>query len=337
VAAFDGNLCNGARNCVPQPSTSARLDAIADRLMYRLQYRNFGTHQTLVTNHTVDVDSTDRAGVRWYELRNTGSGWSIFQQGTFSPDSTDRWMASAAMNGLGEIAVGYSISSGSIFPSVRYTGRVPGDALGTLPQGEGTLIAGSGSQTDLSFSRWGDYSMLAVDPVDDCTYWYTQEWVQTTGSATWKTRIGSFQVSSCAGGPTPTPTATGPTPTFTPTFTPTPTPTATNTPTPAPGCTTNCMRVTAIDMRSTGSGVQARVTVRNENSAAVSGASVTATWNLPGGGTQTQTRTTNSVGRANFSVTGGSGTYTITVTNITKTGFTFDPTNSTLLTKSLTK
>jgi hypothetical protein len=331
VAAFDGNMCNGARNCVPQPSTSAKLDAIADRLMYRLQYRNFGAYQTLVTNHTVDVDSTDRAGVRWYELRNTGSGWSIFQQGTFSPDSTDRWMASAAMNGLGEIAVGYSISSSSIFPSVRYTGRVPGDALGTLPQGEGTLMAGTGSQTDTLYSRWGDYSMMAVDPVDDCTFWFTSEYVQTTGAANWKTRIGSFQVSSCAGGPTPTPTATGPTPTFTPT------PTATSTPTPAPGCTTNCMRVTAIDMRPTGGGVQARVTVRNENNAAVSSASVSVTWNLPGGGTQTQTGTTNSQGRVNFSVTGGSGTYTITVTNITKTGFTFDPTNSTLLTKSLTK
>ncbi len=237
VAAFDSVFACGAngRRCIPQPSTTARLDAISDRLMYRLQYRNFGSYGTLVTNHTVDVDGASHAGVRWYELRNSGSGWSIFQQGTYAPDASHRWMGSAAMNGQGEIALGYSNSSSTIFPSVKYTGRVAGDPLGAMPQGEGIIVSGTGSQTDNSFNRWGDYSMLAVDPVDDCTLWYTQEWVQTTGSATWKTRIGSFRVTSCGTPATPTPTTTGTPPT--PTMTPTHTPTVSRTPTRTPKAT----------------------------------------------------------------------------------------------------
>ncbi len=336
VAAFDSQFaCGGnGRSCIPQPSTSARLDAISDRLMHRLQYRNFGAYQTLVANHTVDVDTTSHAGVRWYELRNSGAGWSIFQQGTYAPDSGHRWMGSIAMNGQGEIALGFSNSSSAVFPSVRYTGRVAGDALNTLPQGEGTIIAGTGSQTDLSFNRWGDYSAMTVDPVDDCTFWYTQEYVQTTGSATWKTRIGSFRVTTCGGGPTPPPTAAGPTPTST--FTPTPTLTPTPTPTPS-GCVSNCLRVSAITVQSTATGVRARVTIRNEANVAVSGAIVFVTWNLPGGGTQMQSSTTNAQGRVQFNVTGGSGTYTITVTNVTKAGSTFDPGGSTLLSQSFTK
>ena len=199
TAAFDANLCGYARNCVPQPGTSARLDTISDRLMYRLQYRNFGSHETLLANHTVDTDGTDRAGIRWYELRKSGSdGWSIHQQGTFSPDSTDRWMGSVAMNGAGQIALGYSIASGSIYPSIRYTGRLPGDTPGTMSQGENTIVVGTGSQTS-TYSRWGDYSSMSVDPVDDCTFWYTTEYVATTGSAPWRTRIASFQFPGCSG------------------------------------------------------------------------------------------------------------------------------------------
>jgi hypothetical protein len=236
TAAFDSNMCGGGRNCIPQQGTSVKLDAIADRMMYRLQYRNFGTYQTMVANHTVDVNSSDRAGIRWYELRNSGSGWSIYQQGSFSPDASHRWMGSAAMDGNGNIGLGYSASSSTSYAAIRYTGRLAGDPLGTLPQGEGTIITGTGAQTH-SASRWGDYSMLAVDPVDNCTFWFTSEYIQTTGSATWRTRIGSFQLPGC-GGPTPTPTNTPvpPTPTNTP-VPPTPTntpvpPTPTNTPAP---------------------------------------------------------------------------------------------------------
>jgi hypothetical protein len=200
TAAFDSNMCNGSRNCIRQQGTTRRLDAIADRLMYRLQYRNFGSYQTIVANHTVDVNNTDRAGIRWYELRNSGSGWNIYQQGTYSPDATGRWMGSAAMDASGNIAIGYSASTNTMYPAIRYTGRLAGDALGTLSQGEATLFAGTGAQTH-SASRWGDYSSLSVDPVDGCTFWYTNEYIQTTGSAPWRTRIGSFQLPGC-GGPT---------------------------------------------------------------------------------------------------------------------------------------
>ncbi|MBI5353885.1 MAG: PPC domain-containing protein [Chloroflexi bacterium] len=245
TAAFDSNMCNGARTCIPQSGTTAKLDAIADRAMYRAQYRNFGSYQTIMLNHTVDATSTDRAGIRWYELRNTGgAGWGINQQSTFSPDATHRWMGSVAMNSNGDIGLGYSASSSTMFPAIRYTGRLAADPLNTMTQGEGTLIAGTGSQTHTA-ARWGDYSMLSVDPVDDCTFWYTSEYVQTTGSAPWRTRIGSFKLADC-GAPAPTPTPGGPTSTPTNTPPPTNTPTSTPTNTPAPGITplTNGVPVT---------------------------------------------------------------------------------------------
>jgi hypothetical protein len=197
AASFNANMCNYARNCIPQPGTNVKLDALSDRLMYRLQYRNFGTHQTLVTNQTVDVNGSDRAGIRWYELRKTGGAWSIYQQSSFSPDSNHRWMGSIAMNSLGTIALGYSISNAStIYPSIDVTGRLAGDPLSTLPQGVLRLYTGTGAQTH-SASRWGDYSSMSVDPTDDCTFWYTTEYLQTTGSAPWRTRIGSFTIGSC--------------------------------------------------------------------------------------------------------------------------------------------
>ncbi len=199
TADVNPDMCGSVRNCVPQPDTTSKLDAIADRLMYRLQYRNFGTHQTLVGNHTVDANGSDQAGVHWFELRNTGAGFGMHQEGVYAPDSDNRWMASAAMDVSGNIALGYSVASATTYPSVRYTGRLAADPLGTLPQGEQTLVAGTGSQTSTSY-RWGDYSMMAVDPSDGCTFWYTQEYVQTTGSASWQTRIGSFKYPSCSAG-----------------------------------------------------------------------------------------------------------------------------------------
>jgi hypothetical protein len=196
TAPFDSHMCGDSRSCIPQPGTTVGVDAIADRLMYRLQYRNLGTYQTLVANHTVDVNGADRAGVRWYELRKPGSNWSIYQQGTYAPGADYRWMGSMAMNGSGDIALGYSVSSSSVYPSVRYTGRLAGDPLDQMTLGEGALVAGSGSQTH-SASRWGDYSMMAVDPADDCTFWYTQEYYDFTSPASWRTRIGAFQLADC--------------------------------------------------------------------------------------------------------------------------------------------
>ncbi len=196
TAPFDSSMCGGRRACIPQPSTTAKVDAISSKLMYRVQYRRFPSYKALILNHTVDVDGTDHAGVRWYELRDSGSGWSIYQQGTYAPDGDNRWMASAAMDKAGDLAVGYSISSAATYPGIRYAGRLPSDPLGTLGQAEQTLIAGSGSQTH-SAARWGDYSAMSVDPADDCTFWYTQEYYQTTSSAGWQTRIGSFKFPSC--------------------------------------------------------------------------------------------------------------------------------------------
>jgi uncharacterized repeat protein (TIGR01451 family) len=196
TAAFDSNMCSYSLNCIPQPGTTRKVDALSDRLMYRLAYRNFGTHESLVVNHTVDVDGTNHAGIRWYEVRDPGGVPTIYQQGTFAPDANHRWMGSMAMDGAGDIAVGYSVSSSTLSPSIRYAGRLPGDPLGVLTQGESELIAGTGSQTH-SASRWGDYSMLAVDPTDDCTFWYTQEYYAVTSSMGWKTRIGSFKFPTC--------------------------------------------------------------------------------------------------------------------------------------------
>ena len=177
-------LCPGTGPCIPQPGTSQKLDALADRLMHRLAYRNFGTHESLVVNHTVDAGS-GRAGIRWYEVRDPNGSPAIHQQGTHAPQDTEnRWMGSIAMDKFGNMALGYSVSSALVYPSIRYAGRLNSDTLGILPQGETTLIAGGGSQTH-STGRWGDYSMMSVDPVDDCTFWYTQEYMETTSSAGW--------------------------------------------------------------------------------------------------------------------------------------------------------
>jgi hypothetical protein len=231
-------LCTTTRNCVPQSGTTQKLDGIGDRLMHRLAYRNFGTYESLVLNHS--VSSGGVAAPRWYEIRNPGSTASIFQQGTYQPDTTYRWMGSIAQDKGGNMALGYSASSSSVFPSIRYTGRLATDATGTMPQGETTLLAGTGFQSGVN--RWGDYSAMSVDPSDDCTFWYTQEYNNSGGWA-WKTRIGSFKFTQCSGGPVPTNTPTrtptntpGTGPTTTPTRTPTPAP-PTNTPTrtPTPG------------------------------------------------------------------------------------------------------
>jgi len=192
----DPNMCNYLRNCIPQPGGTA-VDAISDRLMYRLQYRNFGTHQALVSNHTVDASGSNRAGVHWFELRNSGAGWVLYQDGVYAPGSEHRWMGSVALDVAGNMALGYSVSSVSVFPSIRYTGRLAGDPLNTLPQGEAVLIAGGGSQSHSS-GRWGDYSMMGVDPVDQCTFWYTQEYYASNSLAGWRTRVGSFKYPSCS-------------------------------------------------------------------------------------------------------------------------------------------
>jgi len=190
VASFS-EACSGG-TCIPQSGTSQKLDSLGDRLMYRLPYRNFGDHESILASHSVTAGSS--VGVRWYELRSPSSP-VIYQQGTYAPDSNFRWMGSVAMDRAGDVAVGYSVSSNSIFPAIRYTGRLPGDPLGTL-ETETSIVEGGGSQ-QRSLSRWGDYTAMSLDPVDDCTFWYTDQYLQTSGRFNWSTRIGSFKFPSC--------------------------------------------------------------------------------------------------------------------------------------------
>ena len=196
ISEIDSDLCGlFSFFCFPQPGTGTTLDPLREVVMWRSQYRNFGTHETLVGNLVTDVDGTDHGGIRWYELRNRGAGWRLFQEGTFAPDAHHRFMGSIAMDKDGNVALGHSISSSTVFPSIRYVGRLATDPLGTLPQGEATIINGTGSQT---FStRWGDYSSMNVDPADDCTFWYTNEYTPANGQ--WRTRIATFSFPSCDG------------------------------------------------------------------------------------------------------------------------------------------
>ena len=197
VAAFS-RACGGGA-CIPQPGTATDLDSLADRLMYRLSYRNFGTHESLVINHS--VTSGTGVGIRWYELRNAaGQSFAsaapvVHQQGTFAPTNDFRWMGSAAMDKTGGIAVGYNISSASIVPSIRYAYRGPADPLGTMGN-ETSVLVGSGSQTG-NLTRWGDYSTISVDPVDGCTMVFTTQFQPANGSFNWSTYIHSFKLSTC--------------------------------------------------------------------------------------------------------------------------------------------
>jgi len=175
---------------INQPGTTQTLDPLASRLMYRLQYRNFGSYEVMLTNHSVNANGTGMAGVRWYELRNYGSGWTIHQQGTFAPaDANNRWMGSVAMNGNGDIGIGYSVSGSSTYPSIRFAGQsAQNSGTGLLDISETSILTGTKSQTGVN--RWGDYSMMSIDPSDDATFWYTTEY--SNGGWSWATQIASF-------------------------------------------------------------------------------------------------------------------------------------------------
>ncbi len=182
------------------------LGNLADRLMYRLAYRNFGTHESLVGNFTVRANNI--AAVRWFELRGVTAGpVTTFQDSTYQPDTTIwRWMGSAAMDKFGNMALGYSASSSAIHPQIRYTGRLGTDPINMMTQGEGHIHDGTGSQISTS-GRWGDYSDMTVDPVDDQTFWFTTEYYDTTSSFNWRTRIANFKIAT-GGDPTIALTAT---------------------------------------------------------------------------------------------------------------------------------
>lgn len=195
VAAYN-QACGGNGTCIPQASTTQQLDSLGDRLMFRNAYRNLGSHESLVVDHSVNPGVTGIVGgVRWYEIQNPNGTPVIFQQGTFANNKTNYWMGSIAMDKNGDIALGFSASSKTTHPGIFYTGRVPTDPLGKM-ETLSRVVVGLGSQTG-GLSRWGDYSSLAIDPVDDCTFWYTTEYLRATGSFNWNTRIASFKFNSC--------------------------------------------------------------------------------------------------------------------------------------------
>ncbi len=203
--ACDGAIISG-RNCVDQPSPGTvlegqGLDTIDFRTMFRSQYRNFGNYAAVVLSATADADGAINgsleAGVRWAEVRKGKmGGWELHQAGTFAPtDGEQRFMPSIAQNKKGEIALGYTVSSSNTYPSVRYTTRRADDPLGVMSGGEVSCFEGSGSQIN-SFFRWGDYSAMSVDPQDDCTFWYTNQYYETDTRFDFKTRICRFN--TCA-------------------------------------------------------------------------------------------------------------------------------------------
>lgn len=181
------------RNYVIQPNGES-LGDLENFTMHRAQVRDFGSHRSLVANHTV-VARGAAAGVRWYEMRDSGSGWYLHQAGTYSPkNANDRWMASIAMNGNGDIGLGYSVTGSNTFPSIYVTGQTANaSGSGVMNVRETLVVAGGGSQEG-SANRWGDYSMMSVDPSDDETFWYTQEYYASTGSFDFNTRIAAFDL-----------------------------------------------------------------------------------------------------------------------------------------------
>jgi hypothetical protein len=187
--------CRNAPNpgqCVKQPKTAETLDTLSDRLMFRLAYRKFGDHEALVVNHAVVAGNS--SGVRWYELRDPGGTPKIFQQGTYAPDAAFRWMASIAMDKAGDMLMGYTASSSQISPGIRFTGRSATDPLNQMAI-EQQAVPGKGSQT--SPERWGDYASMSIDPSDDCTFWFSTQFVSQTGKFNWSTSVVPVKFSNC--------------------------------------------------------------------------------------------------------------------------------------------
>jgi hypothetical protein len=192
--------CGSGRDCIPQPGVSQKIDILSyrQRPLHRLAYRNFGTHESMVTNQSVEA-AASMAGIRWWEIRDPNGTPVIYQEGTYAPGVSDgihRWMASIAQDSAGNMALGYSASNATApnYPSSWYTGRLVGDPLGTMPQGEGSFINGTGAQ--VGSNRWGDYTSMNVDPVDDCTFWYVNQYNLANGIQ-WRLRIGAFRFDEC--------------------------------------------------------------------------------------------------------------------------------------------
>lgn len=190
VAAFDSQF-DANWNDIEQPGTNQRIDGIPGAFMYRAQYTNWNSYQSVLLNHTVDINATNTAGVRWYELRKTGSTWAVHQQSTYSPDNKSRWLGSISMDNQGNIGLAYAVSGPNTYPSIMFTGRYATDPLNTMSLIEDTIILGGSSQS--AGNRFGDYAHMMVDPVDDQTFWYTSEYMDNSNRST---RIASFKLAS---------------------------------------------------------------------------------------------------------------------------------------------
>jgi hypothetical protein len=187
-------LCNGQlSSCVPQPNTERRLDVQGDKLMQRLAYRKVGRHESIVAAHSVATRAG--GGVRWYEFRIDKKGDpTLYQQGTYAPEGFYRWMPSIAMDRKGDIGVGYSFGGLPNFPGLGFAARRAGDPKGLMTLHESVLAKGEASQTNTL--RWEDYTTTALDPSDDCTFWYVGDYLKA-GDASYRTRIGSFRLPDC--------------------------------------------------------------------------------------------------------------------------------------------
>ena len=198
VSAYQG-ACGSGGSCIPQLGTTQLLDSLADRVMYRYAYRNFGDHESWVVNYSVSVGTGGISAPRWFELRRmpaSASGpLSVYQDSTFSPDAAHRWMGSIAMDSSGDLALGYSKSSATMKPAIAYTGRLATEPLNTM-EPETLLLAGAGAQTT-GLNRWGDYSAMNIDASDGCTFWYTNQYIPADGTFNWATQIASFAFPAC--------------------------------------------------------------------------------------------------------------------------------------------
>lgn len=205
VAEFDSSLCGLVSfECFDQPGGGGDLDSLREPVMWRPVFRVLGGQHALVGSFVTDVDGTDRGGVRWFELRRSSSttsgGWALRQEGTYAPNAVNRWMSSIAIDKAGGIALGYNVVSESLnVPAgIRYTGRLRTDPLGVMTATERTIRAGAGTQ---SHFRWGDYSSMNIDPIDGCTFWYTNNYVASSNN--WQTRIARFAFDECLNPPKP--------------------------------------------------------------------------------------------------------------------------------------
>jgi hypothetical protein len=190
--AYNSDLCGfNSFSCIPQPGTSTKLDPLGTVMMDKVQYRNLGTYESIVCSHVCNVDGSGKAGIRWYELRkNESSDWFIYQQSTYSPDANYRFMSSISINQGGQIALGYNISSSTVFPGIRITGRDSCDALNTMAVPETVLQAGTSKNGS---NRYGDYNGMVADPVDG-SFWFTANYNVTND---WSTKVVHFTFDPC--------------------------------------------------------------------------------------------------------------------------------------------